>query len=170
MSAQSGSIDHLTFVELSPVARRLLWHLYSIGSHRLTELDQHQSFEKPGAHLFWVQSGEGELAHETGHFALRCGKKVWLVDMSKPRSYSPLPKRYLTITGFRFGGPGLEFWRFRPILCVTGKRRSWLPLAKSVIQDFARFSKSQGRGPFASKSSAPALIRRDYYSRMLGFR
>jgi len=41
---------------------------------------------------------------------LRRGKKVWLVDMSKPRTYSPLPKRHLTIAGFRFGGPGLEFW------------------------------------------------------------
>jgi len=110
MSAQSGSIDHLTFVEPSPVARRLLWHLYSIGSRRLTEPDKHQSFEKPGAHLFWVQSGEGELEHETGRFALRRGKKVWLVDMSKPRTYSPVPKRHLTIAGFRFGGPGLEFW------------------------------------------------------------
>ena len=84
--------------------------LYSIGSRRLAEPDEHQSFEKPGAHLFWVQSGEGELEHETGHFALRRGKKVWLVDMSKPRTYSPLPGRHLTITGFRFGGPGLEFW------------------------------------------------------------
>jgi len=110
MPAQSGSIDHLTFVEPSPIARRLLWHLYSIGSRRLAEPDQHQSFEKPGAHLFWVQSGEGELAHETGHFALRRGKKVWLVDMSKPRTYAPLARRHLTITGFRFGGPGLEFW------------------------------------------------------------
>jgi AraC-like DNA-binding protein len=110
MPAQSGSIDHLTFVEPSPIARRLLWHLYSIGSRRLAEPDQHQSFEKPGAHLFWVQSGEGELEHETGHFALRRGKKVWLVDMSKPRTYAPLPRRHLTISGFRFGGPGLEFW------------------------------------------------------------
>lgn len=110
MPEESGSVDHLTFVEPSPIARRLLWHLYSIGSRRLGQPDQHQSFEKPGAHLFWVQSGEGELEHETGHFALRRGKKVWLVDMSKPRTYSPLPKRHLTITGFRFGGPGLEFW------------------------------------------------------------
>jgi AraC-like DNA-binding protein len=41
---------------------------------------------------------------------LRRGKKVWLVDMSKPRTYSPIQKRHLRITGFRFGGPGLEFW------------------------------------------------------------
>lgn len=30
--------------------------------------------------------------------------------MSKPRTYIPEPTRNLTLTGFRFGGPGLEFW------------------------------------------------------------
>jgi AraC-like DNA-binding protein len=76
----------------------------------LEQPDHHQRFEKPGAHLFWVQSGEGELEHEIGRCALRRGKKVWLVDMGKPRTYIPAPNRHLTITGFRFGGPGLEFW------------------------------------------------------------
>src|SRR5438105_4091980 len=105
-----GPSDHLLFVEPSPVARRLLWHLFSIGSRRLSQSDHHESFEKPGAHLFWVQSGEGELEHETGRFALRPGKKLWLVDMSRPRTYIPAAKRHLTLAGFRFGGPGLEFW------------------------------------------------------------
>jgi AraC-like DNA-binding protein len=102
--------DHLTFVEPSPIARRLLWHLFSIGARRVVRPDHHEPFEKPGAHLFWVQSGEGELEHETGRFALRRGHKVWLVDMSRPRTYIPAPHRHLTIAGFRFGGPGLEFW------------------------------------------------------------
>jgi AraC-like DNA-binding protein len=110
MAKLQGSSDKLAFVDPSPVARRLLWHLFSIGSRRLEQPDHHQRFEKPGAHLFWVQSGEGELEHEMGRFALRPGKKVWLVDMGKPRTYVPTPSRHLTITGFRFGGPGLEFW------------------------------------------------------------
>jgi AraC-like DNA-binding protein len=110
MSKLHGSSDNLTFVDPSPIARRLLWHLFSIGSRRLEQPDHHQRFEKPGAHLFWVQSGEGELEHERGRFALRRAKKVWLVDMGKPRTYIPVPSRQLTITGFRFGGPGLEFW------------------------------------------------------------
>ncbi len=109
-SAVAGSSEHLTFVEPSPIARRLLWHLFSIGSRKITEADRHQSFEKPGAHLFWVQSGEGELEHGDGRLNLTRGRKVWLVDMSKPRNYIPAPKRHLTIAGFRFGGPGLEFW------------------------------------------------------------
>jgi AraC-like DNA-binding protein len=109
-SSAPGSSEHLTFVEPSPIARRLLWHLFSIGSRRITEMDRHQSFEKPGAHLFWVQSGEGELEQDSGRLTLTRGRKVWLVDMSKPRTYIPAFKRHLTITGFRFGGPGLEFW------------------------------------------------------------
>jgi AraC-like DNA-binding protein len=87
-----------------------LWHLFSIGSRRVSQLDRHERFEKPGAHLFWVQSGEGELEHKSSRFGLTRGKKVWLVDMSKPRTYIPVPGRHLTITGYRFGGPGLEFW------------------------------------------------------------
>ena len=105
-----GKADRLTFVDPSPIARRLLWHIFSIGYRRLDQPECHERFEKPGAHLFWVQSGEGELAHESGRFALRRGKKLWLVDMRKARTYIPTPKRHLTIAGFRFGGPGLEFW------------------------------------------------------------
>ncbi|MGH8022101.1 MAG: hypothetical protein ACRED1_00865, partial [Limisphaerales bacterium] len=101
---------NLIFVEPSAIARRLLWHIFSIGSRRIVEPDRHERFEKPGAHLFWVQSGEGELEHATGRFALRRGRKLWLVDMRRPRTYIPAPNRHLTITGFRFGGPGLEFW------------------------------------------------------------
>ena len=120
MSKLHGPSDKLTFVDPSPVARRLLWHLFSIGSRRLEQPDHHQRFEKPGAHLFWVQSGEGELEHEIGRFALRRGKKVWLVDMGKPRTYIPAPNRHLTITGFRFGGPGLEFWHEEDFSEVIG--------------------------------------------------
>ena len=32
------------------------------------------------------------------------------MDMGKPRTYLPAAGRHLTIAGFRFGGPGLEFW------------------------------------------------------------
>ena len=110
MATPEKSADNLTFVDPSPVARRLLWHLFSIGSRRVDQVDRHERFEKPGAHLFWVQSGEGELEYKSRRFQLRRGKEVWLVDMGKPRTYLPAVSRHLTITGFRFGGPGLEFW------------------------------------------------------------
>ena len=104
------STDNLQFVDPSPIARRLLWHLFSIGSRRVTAVDRHERFEKPGAHLFWVQSGEGELEYKSTKFELKRGKNVWLADMSKPRTYIPAPGKHLAIAGFRFGGPGLEFW------------------------------------------------------------
>jgi AraC-like DNA-binding protein len=104
------SADKLIFVDPSTVARRLLWHLFSIGSRRVTEIDRHERFEKPGAHLFWVQSGEGELEYKSSKFELSRGRKLWLADMSKPRTYLPATGKHLTICGFRFGGPGLEFW------------------------------------------------------------
>jgi AraC-like DNA-binding protein len=110
MVLPTSSSEKLTFVDPSPVARRLLWHIFSIGSRRVVEGDHHERFEKPGAHLFWVRSGEGELEYKARRFPLRRGKEVWLVDMGRPRTYLPAPNRHLTITGFRFGGPGLEFW------------------------------------------------------------
>jgi len=110
MSRLLGPAGNLVFAEPSRVARRLLWYIFSIGSRRLTEPDHHVPFEKAGAHLFWIQSGEGSLEYEGRHFALRRGHNVWLVDMSKPRTYAPAAKRHLTITGFRFGGPALKFW------------------------------------------------------------
>jgi AraC-like DNA-binding protein len=102
--------DNLIFVDPSPVARRLLWHLFSIGVRRVEQTDRHERFEKPGAHLFWVQSGAGELEYRSRRFRLRRGGEVWLVDMNSPRTYIPQPGRHLAIAGFRFGGPGLEFW------------------------------------------------------------
>ncbi len=110
MAGANDSADKLIFVDPSPVARRLLWHLFSIGSRRVVQPDRHERFEKPGAHLFWVQSGAGELEYKSSRGELKRGKSVWLVDMSKPRTYLPAPGKHLAITGFRFGGPGLEFW------------------------------------------------------------
>ena len=110
MSATPSQSDSLLFVEPSPIARRLLWHLFSLGTRRVEREDRHERFEKPGAHLFWVQSGEGELEYKSRRFKLRRGKEIWLVDMAKPRTYLPAPGRHLNIVGFRFGGPGLEFW------------------------------------------------------------
>jgi AraC-like DNA-binding protein len=134
MATSSHSSEKLTFVEPSAIARRLLWHLFSIGSRRMVEQDHHGSFEKPGAHLFWVQSGEGVLEHETGRFALRPGKTVWLVDMRRPRTYVPLPNRQLTINGFRFGGPGLEFWHEE----IRGDENS-----EFVMNDFGLVKRTQ---------------------------
>ena len=86
MATPLGPSDDLTFIDPSPVARRLLWHLFSIGTRRIDQADQHDRFEKPGAHLFWVKSGEGELEYKSRRFRLRRGGEVWLVDMNSPRT------------------------------------------------------------------------------------
>lgn len=96
--------------------------------------DRHEPFEKPGAHLFWVQSGEGEVEYESKRWSLRPGRKVWLVDMSRTRIYRPAPDRHLTIAGFRFGGPGLEFWHEE----IHGDRNP-----EFLLDDFAFVKQSQ---------------------------
>ena len=97
-------------VEPSPVARRLLWHLYSLDTACLDKPDSHQVFEKPGAHVFWILSGRGTLKTRGHQYRLQSGKRVWFIDMMRPRVYAPDPGQRLIKQGFRFGGPGLEMW------------------------------------------------------------
>ena len=107
----ANSFAQLYLLDPSPRARRLFWHLLSVGSVRLDEPDQHQGMDKPGAHLFWVQSGNGKLELTERSYSLKPGYCCWLVDMKKPRTYAPLPGRRIVNSGFRFGGPELEAWR-----------------------------------------------------------
>ena len=109
MDLPRNSTDKLTFVDPSPIARRLLWHIFSIGSRRVVEVDRHERFEKPGAHLFWVQSGEGELEYKSRRFQLRRGKEVWLVDMGQPTHLHPRaqPASHHHRFPFRRAGPGI---------------------------------------------------------------
>lgn len=106
----ANSKSRLHLLEPSRRARRLFWHMLSIGSVTLDEPDTHLGMDKPGAHLFWVQSGEGTLHVPDKVFELRPGPRCWLVDMRKPRTYAPRPGKRLVNTGFRFRGPELEAW------------------------------------------------------------
>lgn len=107
----ANSFAHLHLLEPSQRARRLFWHLLSIGSVTLDEADTHQGMDKPGAHLFWVQSGQGRLQVPEAGYALKSGPCCWLVDMKKDRTYVPDPGKRLTNMGLRFRGPELEAWR-----------------------------------------------------------
>jgi len=106
-----NSFAHLHLLEPSQRARRLFWHLLSVGSVTLEEADEHAGMDKPGAHLFWVQSGEGQLIVPGGRYELRPGPRCWLVDMRGARTYTPKPGKRLVNVGFRFRGPDLEAWR-----------------------------------------------------------
>ena len=107
----ANSFAHLHLVDPSPRARRLFWHLLSIGSVTLDETDKHEGMDKPGAHLFWVQSGQGRLEVPNVSCDLKPGARCWLVDMKTARTYAPLPGKRLVNMGFRFRGPELEAWR-----------------------------------------------------------
>ena len=97
---------------LAPPAkvRQLIWHPYSMDTKCLEHAEHHPPYEKPGAHLFWVLSGQGTLETDGHRYELRSGKSIWFVDMSKSRSYVPAPGCQLIKRGVRFGGPGLEYW------------------------------------------------------------
>jgi len=107
----ANSFAQLYLVDPSPRARRLFWHLLSIGPVTLDQPDHHEAMDKPGAHLFWVRSGAGTLQVPGHSYELRPGPQCWLVDMKKPRTCSPAPRGRIVNTGFRFGGPELEAWR-----------------------------------------------------------
>ena len=94
-----------------PLARRLLWHPFSLDTADLKHPDVHQPYEKPGVHLFWVLSGRGTLEVQGKSYDLMPGNCVWLVDMAQRRVYRPLPGGRLVKQGFRFGGPAVELWR-----------------------------------------------------------
>jgi AraC-like DNA-binding protein len=99
----------------------------------------HQRFEKAGAFLFWVNSGESQLKLESGTFSLQPGRRFWLLDLQGAREYIPTPGRKLRTCGFRFGGAGLESWleelrvRERPEFAVSD-----LPLIRRYYNDLFR--------------------------------
>ncbi len=106
----ANCFNRLRPVEPSPEARRLLWHVLSVGVVTRDEPERHQAHDKPGAFLFWVSSGKGTL--ETGDQSLRLGPgpRCWLLDMRQARSYVPDTGCRLVTNGLRFAGPGVEAW------------------------------------------------------------
>lgn len=94
----------------SALARRLFWHPFSLDTNCIERPECHDSFEKPGAHLFWVISGTGTLETQGHCHRLQPGNCVWFLDMMHPRIYKPDSGQKLVKRGLRFGGPGLERW------------------------------------------------------------
>ncbi|MFA6562544.1 MAG: AraC family transcriptional regulator [Verrucomicrobiia bacterium] len=105
------SFVQLHQVEPSPVARRLLWHVLSIGRVWRDELEAHPALDKAGVFLFRVVSGRGVLMLPGQRWELCAGPRCWLVDMGQRRTYQPAAGQRLVTTGFRFAGPGLDAWR-----------------------------------------------------------
>jgi hypothetical protein len=80
------SFERLQHVEPSPEARRLLWHVLSVGVVTRDEPEQHEGFDKPGAFLFWISSGRGTLEVGGRSFQLRPGPRCWLLDLRQARN------------------------------------------------------------------------------------
>ncbi len=97
-------------IEPSPVARRLLWHVLSIGRVSRDEPEDHSGRDKAGMFLFWVLSGRGVLQANGTSWDLAAGPRCWLVDMAQLRTYVPSGRARLVTSGFRFAGPSLENW------------------------------------------------------------
>jgi len=104
------SFERLHQVDPSAEARRLLWHVLSVGVVTRDEPERREAHDKPGAFLFWVSSGKGTLEAGERSFHLRPGPRCWLLDLRQPRSYIPAPGRRLVTNGLRFVGPGVEAW------------------------------------------------------------
>lgn len=105
------SLSGLHLAEPSPQARRLLWHVRSVGTVWRDEPEHHAGADKAGLHLFWVVRGSGCLVTGDVRHDVAPGKRGWLVDLRKPRGYLPDDGRRLETAGFRFHGPALESWR-----------------------------------------------------------
>lgn len=105
------SFVQLHQVEPSPVARRLLWHVRSIGRVWRDEPEAHPALDKAGVFLFRVVSGRGALLLPGQRWELGAGPRYWLVDMGQRRTYLPAAGQRLVTAGFRFAGPGLDAWR-----------------------------------------------------------
>jgi AraC-like DNA-binding protein len=105
------SFSGLHVAEPSPQARRLLWHVLSVGRVWRDEPEHHAGADKAGLHLFWVVRGSGLLVTGDQKVNVSPGQGCWLVDLRQPRSYLPDAGRRLETAGFRFQGPALEAWR-----------------------------------------------------------
>jgi len=79
------SFAQLRFAEPSPEARRLLWHVLSIGSVWRDEPERHEGSDKAGLFLFRVAAGSGHLEMQGNRYRLARGQDCWLVDLRHPR-------------------------------------------------------------------------------------
>lgn len=107
------SVHHeaLRLVEPSATARRLWWHVLSLGRAWRDEPERHEAQDKAGLFLFWVVSGCGELRHDGQLWPLAPGSRCWLADMAAPRIYVPGKNSRLETCGIRFNHAALDAWR-----------------------------------------------------------
>ena len=104
------SLTDLQLVEPTQRARRLFWHVLSIGCVTRDEPERHQGLDKAGVFAFHILSGTGRLRIGDTEYALQPGDRCWLLDLRLPRTYLPDAGQSLRSEGVRFSGPVLESW------------------------------------------------------------
>ncbi len=104
------SLAQLCFADPSPGARRLLWHVLSIGAVSRDELEHHEGLDKAGLFLFQVTAGRGCLETLGNRYPLAPGETSWLLDLRQSRTYLPDTGKTIRTNGVRFSGPGVEAW------------------------------------------------------------
>jgi hypothetical protein len=104
------SFDQLRFVDPTPEARRLLWHVLSIGSVTRDEPERHEGLDKAGLFLFQVVNGSGRMELNGRNYLLKRGNTCWLVDLRQSRNYVPTGRAALRTQSVRFSGPAVESW------------------------------------------------------------
>jgi len=105
------SFANVSVLDPSRPARRLLWHVLSIGYVSRDEPENHGGMDKAGLFLFRVKSGHGTLELPDVRYDLKRGSSWWLIDLARPRRYVPRANGRLVTMGIRFSGPGVEAWR-----------------------------------------------------------
>lgn len=105
------SFANVSVLDPSRPARRLLWHVLSIGYVSRDEPENHGGMDKAGLFLFRVKSGRGTLELPDVRYDLKRGSSWWLIDLARPRRYVPRANGRLVTMGIRFSGPGVEAWR-----------------------------------------------------------
>jgi AraC-like DNA-binding protein len=105
------SFAQVHVLDPSRIARRLFWHVLSIGIVSRDEPEVHAGMDKAGLFLFRVKSGSGRLELPGEHYELRRGSTWWLLDLAKSRRYVPPSGTRLVTMGLRFSGPGIDAWR-----------------------------------------------------------
>lgn len=104
------SFAHLRSVEPSAIARRLLWHVLSVGFVSRDEAERHEGMDKAGVFVFRTAAGCGQLELGGRNYRLEPSDRCWLLDLRRARTYVPAGRRALRTEGVRFTGPGIETW------------------------------------------------------------
>ncbi len=185
MTRMRTGLGEYIFVNPSPRARRLFWHVLGIGVKRVKQLDPHPPMDKPGGVLEWLESGSGWLTIGTQRFAFECGPRFWLFSLQQPRINHPHTSQVLATQVIRFSGPTLDAWledlgtwqapefRFGPkeaaAIYATQRRLGWLVVKRPVLWEwqvhltltrlFERFFLARKLIP-AARRDLPAAITR----------